>query len=208
MTNTFDWRKDPIVRIEQEVEHVVPLCAMWLTELALQTQQSDLHAQLLTTIDRAVVCFDDAGKAYFAPMDIETPQNIVDMCQETATVLRALSLGICDLPDSPAAADITALAQFLRDEVRPAVQTGLNNLRATFINAVVQRQTEHKQQATLAIQQVRDISKKIFFISINASVEAARAGDSGKGFSLISQEIRSLSQTAKSAVDDLSSATG
>jgi hypothetical protein len=209
MAQAFDWRNDPIVQIEQQVEHVVPLCAMWLTDLALDSgaDYAALHAELITHLEQAETCFYDAGTTMFAPMNVKTPKEIASLCARTAGVLGKFSQQVTSLGDHPEKADVTALNAQLRTEIRPAIQSALNGLRATFISAIVQRQTLQKKQATLAIKQVREISKKIFFISINASVEAARVGDAGKGFSMISQEIRSLSQTAKAAVDDLSNAT-
>lgn len=53
------------------------------------------------------------------------------------------------------------------------------------------------------IETIFTISDKAFFLSINAAVEAARAGSAGTAFALVAQEVRALSkltQTASKAI--------
>lgn len=46
-------------------------------------------------------------------------------------------------------------------------------------------------------QEILDVSKKTNLIAMNATVEAARSGDAGKGFSVIADEIRQLSDNSR-----------
>jgi methyl-accepting chemotaxis protein len=55
------------------------------------------------------------------------------------------------------------------------------------------------QQIEGVISTIVDISERTNLLSLNASIEAARAGDSGKGFSIVANEVRNLAeQTATS----------
>lgn len=47
---------------------------------------------------------------------------------------------------------------------------------------------------TEAIHQISDVAERIKVLSINASIEAARAGQQGAGFKVISQEVRRLAE--------------
>lgn len=51
-----------------------------------------------------------------------------------------------------------------------------------------------QEQATEAANQIETVSKRIRLISINAAIEAARAGDTGKSFAVIAQEVKALAE--------------
>ena len=70
----------------------------------------------------------------------------------------------------------------------------------------------HLQEGSLNIlkllEYVQNITKQIQLLSFNASIEAARAGDSGSGFTVVANEFRKLSENAKSSVDSINNNLG
>ncbi|MEM6944618.1 MAG: methyl-accepting chemotaxis protein [Pseudomonadota bacterium] len=63
--------------------------------------------------------------------------------------------------------------------------------------------TDARGQAREAVDRIDTISRTVRLIALNAAVEAARAGDAGRGFSVIAQEIKSLSEATKAASGDV-----
>ena len=60
-------------------------------------------------------------------------------------------------------------------------------------------------EAQKAMAQIDWIAQSVRLISLNASVEAARAGDAGAGFGVIAEEIRRLSDEIGAASGDVRS---
>jgi methyl-accepting chemotaxis protein len=70
---------------------------------------------------------------------------------------------------------------------------------------VLKKTIEMVQQISQKIVVISEIASKTDLLSINAAIEASRAGESGKGFSIVASEIRKLSDKTRMVSNDIES---
>lgn len=101
--------------------------------------------------------------------------------------------------DTPAHGPMASLVELVAGELLATLNT-LTGAVSTALNARIgarRAQNEQSRTAMLkAIGSINDVSLKVKLISLNASIEAARAGPYGKSFGVIATEIRALSEDA------------
>ncbi|MDP3583015.1 MAG: methyl-accepting chemotaxis protein [Ignavibacteria bacterium] len=79
--------------------------------------------------------------------------------------------------------------------------SGMNNIQVQMesVAKTIVRLSEQSQQIGGIIASVNDVADQSNLLAVNASIEAAKAGEQGKGFTVVAQEIKSLAQQSKQA---------
>lgn len=79
------------------------------------------------------------------------------------------------------------------------------NITST-VNEKVDKLIEHSIQIEEFVNNINDIADQTTLLSLNASIEAARAGQMGRGFTVVAEEIKKLSENSMEsakAIEDL-----
>ncbi|MEO0484930.1 MAG: methyl-accepting chemotaxis protein [Pseudomonadota bacterium] len=92
---------------------------------------------------------------------------------------------------------------FCFDVLEPAVSGFLDKMYQELTEAHEEAVAAERYDALDAVKRVDALGRSIRMIAINASIEAARAGDSGRGFMVIAQEIKSLAGRSEELMHDV-----
>ncbi len=165
---------------------------------------------LMRGLVHSITSFSNQIASTMAEQERITAQQAVSVNQTTTTMGELNASSQKSAEQAVMAASQARQALVLVDgsvQLEESLQVGATSLKDKVrqIADKIKQLSEHTNQISNITNLVSDLANQTNMLSLNAAVEAVRAGSNGKGFAVISSEIRKLAGQSKKSLEQINS---
>ncbi|MGD0231011.1 MAG: PAS domain-containing methyl-accepting chemotaxis protein [Syntrophorhabdales bacterium] len=168
--------EDNLRTLNQQVREAANILAASVGEiLALTTQLASVSSETAASVNETTSTVEEVKQT--AQLSAEKSRSVSEGAQKAASVAQQGNAAVTRTVD------------------------GINHIRELMesVGESIVELSEQTQAIGEIMTVVNDLAQQSHLLSVNAAIEAAKAGEHGKGFAVVAQEIRSLADQSKEA---------
>ena len=202
--------KDEIRDLEEVFAAMVADLRGIISEIQqVSTQVEKTAKELGVQIDKVLISSREIDGSALAIAKGSEAQSLI--VQKTSLILDK------SLEQMDEAATQSAQTASKANEARLKTEAGEANARETlhYLEEVLKQTSENAkpiyrlsgkvEKIKMVMNVIEELSQKTDLLSLNASIEATRAGEMGKGFALVANEIRNMAENSKNSSHEIRS---
>ena len=178
---------NPILDLDGKVMGVVKFAVDVTAEVVARKENEQIQRSIGDQLD---IIADNVASS------VERTSAVASSSDQASSSVQTVAAGAEQLSASAAeiSSQLSRATKITRDAVAKANDT----------NQVVGSLTESARKISEVVNLINDIAEQTNLLALNATIEAARAGEAGKGFAVVASEVKGLAIQSAKATEEIS----